>query len=83
MQVHLVVTLKLPDPSAVTSFITALSDRGSPDFDHFLRPGQFGQLFGPSLSEVSEVEALLDSEGLHPGPVTSNRLLIPITAPVR
>ncbi|MGA2530665.1 MAG: IPT/TIG domain-containing protein [Acidimicrobiales bacterium] len=79
--VHLDVTLKLPDPAAVTSFITALSQRGSPEFDHFLLPGQFGQLFGPSLSEVSRVEALLGAAGLHPGPVTSDRLFIPVTAP--
>jgi hypothetical protein len=78
--VHLEVTLKLPDPSAVTSFIASLSDRSSPEFHHFLRPGQFGRLFGPSLSEVSAVEALLRSKGLHPGKVTSDRLLIPVTA---
>ena len=45
--VHLDVTLKLPDPSAVTSFIASLSDRHSANFHHFLRPGQFGRLSGP------------------------------------
>src|SRR5208283_331021 len=67
--VHLAVTLKLPDPSAVTAFITSLSDRSSPNFQHFLRPGQFGQLFGPPLSEVAAVETVLRSDGLRPGPV--------------
>ena len=78
---HLDITLKLPDPSAVTAFITSLSDRSSPDFRHFLRPGQFGRLFGPPLSEVAAVDAVLRSDGLHPGQVSSNRLSIPVTAP--
>ena len=79
--IHLDVTLKLPDPSAVTSFIASLSDRSSPNFHHFLRPGQFGPLFGPPLSEVAAVDAVLRADGLHPGQVTSNRLSIPVTAP--
>ena len=77
---HLDITLKLPDPSAVTTFVTSLSDRRSPDFRHFLSPGQFGRLFGPPLSEVAAVEAVLRSDGLHPGQVSSNRLSIPVTA---
>ncbi|MGD0874522.1 MAG: IPT/TIG domain-containing protein [Acidimicrobiales bacterium] len=79
---HIDVTLKLPDPSAVASFIASLSDRHSPDFHHFLRPGQFGQLFGPPLSEVEAVDAVLRSDGLHPGQVAADRLSIPVLAPV-
>jgi len=78
--IHLDVTLKLPDPSAVTAFITSLTERRSPNFQHFLRPGQFGQLFGPPLSQVAAVEAVLRSDGLRPGPVSRNRLSIPVTA---
>ncbi len=80
-EVHVDVILKLPNPSAVTAFITSLSDRHSPNFHHFLRPGQFGPLFGPPLSEVAEVDAVLRSDGLHPGQVASDRLSIPVTAP--
>ena len=79
--IHVDVTLKLPDPAAVTSFIASLSDRNSPNFHHFVRPGQFGPLFGPPLSEVAAVDAVLRADGLHPGQVTSNRLSIPVTAP--
>jgi len=78
--IHLDVTLKLPDPSALTAFIASLSERHSPDFQHFLRPGQFGQLFGPPLSQVAAVEAVLRADGLRPGPVSRNRLSIPVTA---
>ncbi len=62
-------------------FIASLSDRQSANFHHFLRPGQFGQLFGPPLSEVAAVDAVLRADGLHPGQVASDRLSIPVTAP--
>ena len=79
-ELHVDITLKLPDPAALTSFITSLSDRHSVNFHHFLRPGQFGQFFGPPLSEVAAVDAVLRADGLHPGQVASDRLLIPVTA---
>ena len=79
--VGLEVALKLPDPSAVTAFIASLSDRRSPDFHRFLTPDEFGQLFGPSSSEVSDVEEVLRSAGLDPGAVSPDRLLIPVRAP--
>ena len=81
VDIHAEVTLKLPDPSAVSSFIASLSDRQSPDFHHFLHAGQFGQLFGPPLSEVAAIDAVLRSDGLNPGQVASDHLSIPVTAP--
>ena len=82
-KLHLDVTLKLPDAAAATSFISSLSDRRSPNFRRFLAPGLFGRRFGPSAPEVAAVEAALRSYGLDPRPVTSNRLMIQVTAPVR
>jgi subtilase family serine protease len=79
-EIRLDVTLKLPEPAAVTSFIASVSNRDSPNFHHFLRPGQFGRLFGAPLSEVAAVDAVLRSDGLHPGHVASNRLSIPVFA---
>ena len=79
--VHVDITLKVPDPGALTLFVASLSDRKSPNFHHFLHPGQFGRIFGPPLSEVVRIEALLRSDGLKPGRPSSSRLLIPVTAP--
>ena len=78
---HLRVTLRLPRPAAVSAFIAAVSDRSSPLFHHFLRPGQFGPRFGPSIAEVHRVQAALRAAGLIPGRAAANRLSIPVTAP--
>jgi subtilase family serine protease len=77
---HLLVTLKVRNPAALTSFISAVSDRMSPLFHHFLRPGQFGAKFGATPLAVSRVDAALRSVGLVPGRVSSNRLSIPVHA---
>ena len=79
--VHVDVTLRLPDPPAVTSFIASLSDRHSANFHHFLRPGEFGQLFGPPLSEVAAVDVVLRADGLHRRTGDINHLSIPVTGP--
>jgi subtilase family serine protease len=76
---HLDVTLKVRDPAALTTFIQQLSDRSSPRFHQFLRRGQFGPKFGATLAQVAAVDAALRAEGMSPGPVTSNRLVIPVT----
>ncbi len=78
--ISLDITLKVPDQSRLTAFLAGLSDRGSPIFHRFLRPGQFGAEFGPSLAQVAAVENALRSAGLSPGPVSANRLAIPVTA---
>jgi subtilase family serine protease len=77
---HVDVTLKVRDPGALTEFISALSSRKSPMFHHYLARGQFAQRFGPTLAEVAKVTSALRAAGLSPGPVTSNRLSIPVTA---
>ena len=78
--IHVDVTLNVRDPAALTAFLAGLSDQKSPLFHHFLRPGQFGPEFGPTLAQVAAVENALRSAGLSPGAVTANRLTIPVTA---
>jgi subtilase family serine protease len=74
------VTLNLPDQAALTAFLNGLADPSSPYYQHFLNPGQFGPMFGPSLSQVAGVESALRAAGLSPGPVAADRLSIPVTA---
>lgn len=79
-RVHIDIALRLPHPDALTGYIAALGDRGSPDFRHFLTAAQFGERFGPPAGEVAAVEAALESDGLRPGAPAADRLLIPVTA---
>jgi len=78
--ISLDVTLKVPDQPRLTAFLAGLADRKSPLFHHFLRPGQFGPMFGPSLAQVAAVSDALRTAGLSPGAVSANRLSIPVTA---
>lgn len=78
--IHVDVALKVRDQAALTAFLTGLANRNSPFFHHFLRPGQFGPMFGPALAQVAAVENALRSAGLSPGQVSANRLVIPVTA---
>jgi subtilase family serine protease len=74
------VTLNVPRPAALSAFITDVNDRQSPLFGHFLRAGQFGPMFGPTLAHVAAVRAALREAGLVPGPTAADRLSIPVTA---
>jgi subtilase family serine protease len=79
---HLDVALKVRDQQALTSFISGLSNPRSPLFHHYLAAGQFGARFGATTAQIAAVEASLRAAGLKPGPVSSDRLSIPVTATV-
>jgi subtilase family serine protease len=74
------VTLNIPDQAALTSFLNGVAEPGSPDYQQYLAPGQFGPEFGPSLAQVAAVENALRAAGLSPGAVAPDRLSIPVTA---
>ena len=76
----LTVTLAIPDQAALTTFLNGLADPASPYYQHYLAPGQFGPMFGPSLGQVATVENALRAAGLSPGAVAPDRLSIPVTA---
>lgn len=79
-KLHLDVTLKVRDQAALNAFLTALSNKQSPLYHHFLRAGQFGPRFGPTLAAIATVRAALRKAGLAPGTASANRAYIPVTA---
>jgi subtilase family serine protease len=79
-QISVDVTLQPRDPAALTAFASAVSTPGSPLFREYLPKGAFAGRFGPTTAAISAVEASLRSEGLRPGAITSNHLIIPVTA---
>src|SRR5579863_6192132 len=74
------VALNVGHQAALTAFLNGLSDPRSPFYQRFLGPGQFGPRFGLSLTQVAAVSDALRAAGLSPGPVSANRLSIPVTA---
>jgi len=78
-RLSLAVVLALPDPAAVAAAAEAVATPGSPDYHHYLAPGQFAQRFGPAPSTVAAVDHWLRSDGLHPGAPVDD-LLVPFSA---
>jgi hypothetical protein len=73
------VVLAPRDPAALQGFIAAVSDKGSPQFGHYLAPGQFAGRFGPSTAVIAHVRAQLQTDGLTVGPASGDGLLVRFT----
>ncbi len=73
------VVLQPRDPAALARFATEVSTPGSPLFRHYLAPGQFPRVFGPTATAIAAVGAALRGRGLVPGPLSANHLVIPVT----
>lgn len=70
------VALRLPNPSAVTSFIEQVSSPRAAQYHHYLSKGAFANRFGPGSSAVSAVERQLRTDGLTVSGVSANRLFV-------
>jgi hypothetical protein len=62
--------------SALADFIQAAHTPGSPAFHQWLKPEEFGRLYGPADSDVAAVIAWLQSHGLTINQVHAGRLAI-------
>jgi len=62
--------------AALADFIQAAHTPGSPSFHQWLKPEEFGRLYGPSSSDVAAVTAWLESHGLTINRVHAGRLAI-------
>jgi hypothetical protein len=76
------VGLRPSDPSALTEFVNDVSNPDSPDYRHYLAPGQFAGRFGASSSTVARVESWLASRGLRGANVDSDDLSVSATGSV-
>jgi subtilase family serine protease len=73
------VVLKPRDPAALTAFVDAVSTPGSPDYRDYLAQGQFGPRFGATPAAAAAVRSTLAQAGLHPGALSADGLLLPVT----
>ncbi|MHB1964321.1 MAG: protease pro-enzyme activation domain-containing protein, partial [Acidimicrobiales bacterium] len=80
-QIEVSVVLAVPDPGQVSAFVAAVSDPSSPDYRHYLAPGQFAARFGPSPAAIAAVRAYLAGQGLAVGPTAGDGLEVPASGP--
>src|SRR5450631_2321784 len=73
------VGLKPRDTAALDSFVSAVSRPGSPQYHHYLAPGQFATTFGPDPATIDATRSWLSSTGLRLGATSPDGLLIPVS----
>src|SRR3984957_18710879 len=78
----LTITLKPRDPAALAAEAQAVSDPKSPEYRHFLTPGQFAQEFGPTQATIAQVSSSLQQAGLTVGTPSATGLSLPVAGTV-
>jgi subtilase family serine protease len=78
-RVHITVALEPRDPTALSSYATAVSTPGSSAYHRYLTPGEFARRFGASSAAIGAVRDSLLTHGLTPGAASANGLSIPVT----
>jgi hypothetical protein len=73
------VVLQPRDEGAVKAFISAVTNKNSPQFHHYLAPGQYAAAFGPSAATIATVKSSLQSAGLTVTSVATDGLIINFT----
>jgi subtilase family serine protease len=73
------VVLSLRDQSVLSTLIQDVSTPDTPDYRHYLAPGQFAAQFAPTAATVASVRAWLSHEGLSVGTTDSDGFVIPVS----
>ena len=81
-QLNLSIGMQLRDPSGLDSLLSNIYDPNSPQYQQYLTPDQFEQMFAPTSDQVQQVVTYLQSQGMTVTGVAPNNLLIDATATV-
>ena len=81
-QLNLSIGMQLRDSTGLASLLSAIYNPQSPQYQQYLTPGQFDQLFAPTPDQVQQVVSYLQSLGLIVTSVAPNNLLIDATGTV-
>ncbi len=79
-RINVDVMLAPTSSAALQDYAANVSSPGNALYHHYLTVSEFAAMFGPSATAVSTVEASLRTEGLTPGTLSTNHLLLPVTA---
>jgi Pro-kumamolisin, activation domain/Putative Ig domain len=77
---HVTVTLKSRNPTALAAYAKAVAEPGSASYHQFLTVAQFAHRFGATPAAIAAVRASLRARGLRPGRPAANDLSIPVRA---
>ncbi len=73
------VVLRQGNQRALSSFIASLSNTASPNYHHFLTPGEFAKRFGAPSSSVAHVRSYLAGYGLTDTSLSKGHILLHVT----
>ena len=75
---QLAIGLPLRNPEALTSLLQRIYDPTSADYRHYLTPGQFTEMFGPTETEYQAVIDFVTSKNLTIAARSANRMLLEV-----
>ena len=76
------VVLAPRSATALQAVAQAVSDPKSAAYGHFLTTAQFAARFGAPPATVESVDHALRADGLRPGPVSANGLIVSVSGPI-
>ena len=75
---NLAIALPLRNPAALSNLLHDLYDPASPQYHHYLTPGQFAEQFGPAKQDYQAVVAFANANGLRVTATHPNRVLVDV-----
>jgi hypothetical protein len=81
-QMELAIGLPLRSPEALTNLLEGIYDPASPQYHHYLSPGQFTETFGPTKEDYQALIAFAKASGFAVTGTHPNRLLLDVKASV-
>ncbi|MGO9317571.1 MAG: protease pro-enzyme activation domain-containing protein [Terracidiphilus sp.] len=67
---RLVLSRSSEQQAALDAYLAQLQDKSSPNYHKWLTPVQFGQLYGPTDSDIAALVAWLESHGFQVDPIS-------------
>jgi hypothetical protein len=81
-RLRLTIGLSLHNAEALTNLLEKIYDPASPQFRHYLSPGQFNQVFGPTEQDYQRVMKFATTNGFTITNLHANRVLLAVNASV-
>jgi len=82
MRMNLAIGLPLRNQSELASLVQQVADPASPNYRHFLTPGQFAERFGPTEADYQALASFMRANGLEVTGTHPNRMILDVGGPV-